>query len=102
MAALVQGCAAGVVERQAEAEGDSGLDLSDTLEHLLRGHEVHPPELVVIAPVTPGRTGRPLLPSLCHVSPSSPGRVAVYRPVGLAFEKQLRAIGGGDSLSHGR
>ena len=72
VAPLVQGGAAGEVERQAEAEADAGLDLAHALEHLLGGEQVDAAELVVVAPVAPGRAVRALLPPLRH-------GVALYR-----------------------
>ena len=88
--ALVERRAAGIVERQAQAEADAGLDLADALEHLLRGEQVDAAELVVLAPVAPRRAGRALLPPLRHgPSPSGRGtprpccRRCLYRPVGL-------------------
>ena len=68
VAPLVQGGPAGVVERQAQAEADAGLDLADALEDLLGGEQVDAAELVVVAPVAPGRAGRALLPPLRHRS----------------------------------
>ena len=68
--ALVERGAAGVVERQAQAEADAGFDLADALEHLLGGDQVDPAQFVVVAPVAPGRAGRALLPPLRHASRS--------------------------------
>ena len=103
VAALVQGRAAGVVERQAQAEADAGLDLAHALEDLLGGEQVDAAELVVVAPVAPGRAGRALLPPLRHGRFSFwPRRTAagcprcLYRPVGLHFAAQ------GTACAHGR
>ena len=74
-AALVQGGAAGEVERQAEAEADAGLDLAHALQDLLGTDEVDAAELVVVAPVTPGRAVRTLLPR------ASASFIALYRSV---------------------
>ena len=88
--ALVQGGAAGVVERQAEAEADAGLDLAHAFEHLVRGEQVDAAELVVLAPVPPRRAVRALLPPLGHGLISFWSRHSatgcqrcLYRPVGL-------------------
>ena len=61
----------GIVERQAQAEADAGLDLAHALEHLLGGEQVDAAELVVVAPVAPGGAGRALLPPLRHGVSSS-------------------------------
>ena len=64
--ALVQGGATGVVERQAQTEADAGFDLTRALEHLLGREQIDAAELVVLAPVSPRRAVRALLPSLRH------------------------------------
>src|SRR5581483_9724951 len=66
MPALVQRGPAGIVEGQAEAEGLAGLYLAHALENLRRGEQVDATELVVVAPVAPGRPRRALLPPLGH------------------------------------
>jgi hypothetical protein len=71
-ATLVQRDAAGIVERQAEAEADPVLDLAHPLEDLLGSDEVHPAELVVVAEVAPGGAIGTLGPSLRHACPLSP------------------------------
>ena len=80
----------GIVEGQAQAEADAGLDLPHPLEHLLGGEQVDAAELVVLAPVPPRRAGRALLPPLRHglfsfwSQPSATGcQRCLYRPVGL-------------------
>jgi hypothetical protein len=73
---LVEHGSARIVEGQAQAEGDAGLDLTHALEDLVGGEQVDAAEFVVVAPVTPRRAVRALRPSL-HA-------VALYRPVGLA------------------
>ena len=78
VAPLVQRGAAGIVERQAQAEADAGLDLAHALEHLLGGEQVDAAELVVVAPVAPGRAVRALLPPLRHGCLPRP-----YRPVAV-------------------
>ena len=75
VAALIEGGSPGVVERQAEAEADTGLDLAYTLQHLVRGEQVDAPELVVLPPVAPGRTRWSALPPRGHRVPP-PGRHA--------------------------
>ncbi len=64
--ALVQGGSTGIVERQAQAEGDAGLDLAHALENLLGGDQIDATELVVLAPIAPRRAGRALCPPLRH------------------------------------
>ena len=55
-------------------------------EHLLGGEQVDAAELVVVAPVAPGRAGRALLSTASsRPSPSVVPTVALYRPVGLAY-----------------
>ena len=85
---LVQRGAAGVVERQAQAEADAGLDLAHALEDLLGGEQVDAAELVVVAPVAPGRAVRALRPPLRHRRPPR-----LYRPVGLRSERYSTAAG---------
>jgi hypothetical protein len=63
---LIQGGAAGIVEWQAETEADAGLHFPHALENLLGGEEIDAAELVVIAPITPRRSGRAFFPPLCH------------------------------------
>ena len=63
-AARIQDVAAGKVERQAEAERQAFLHLGDALQHLLRGDQIEAAELVVVAPVAPGRSFRTMLPAL--------------------------------------
>jgi hypothetical protein len=59
------------VAREAEAEAQPVLDLADPLEHLRRSEQIDTAQLVVLAPVTPGRARRTLLPTLSHGSSSS-------------------------------
>ena len=66
VAPLVQRRAAGIVERQAQAEAAALGDLAYALEHLLRREQVDPAQLVVIAPIAPGGAGRALRPALRH------------------------------------
>src|SRR5207248_4286431 len=63
---LVERRSAGVVERQAETEADAGLDLPHALEELLGSEQIDAAELVVVAPIPPGRPWRALLPPLRH------------------------------------
>jgi hypothetical protein len=63
---LIQGRATRKIEWQAETEGDAGLHLPYALENLLGREEVDASELVVIAPITPGRPGRSFFPPLRH------------------------------------
>jgi len=74
---LVEDRPAGEVEREAEAEADARLHLAHALEDLLGGEQVDAAELVVVAPVAPGRAGRPLGPALRHDAPSSLVRTGV-------------------------
>ena len=64
--ARVQHVAAGIVERQRQAERETFLHLGDALQHLLAGNVIHPPALVVRAEFAPVGTGRALLPALGH------------------------------------
>ena len=78
VAALVQRGAAGEVERQAQAEADAGLAPRATpCEHLLGGEQVDAAELVVVAPVAPGRAVRALLSSASLIASS----IRSYRSV---------------------
>src|SRR5262249_58995538 len=83
--------AAREIEGQAEAEADAGLDLAHALEHLLRGHEVDPAELVVVPEIAPGRAVR----ALCPPARRHAGQHCMYRPVGLTF-----AARGHDARTH--
>ena len=89
MAALVQHRAAGEVERQAQAEADAGLDLAHALEHLLGGEQVDAAELVVVAPVAPGRARSGALLSTAWSRVLLLPLVALYRPVGLALQHRF-------------
>ena len=82
VAPLVQRGAAREVERQAQAEGDAVLDLAHALEDLLGREQVDAAELVVVAPVAPGRAFRALRPPLRHGVP-----LALYRPVGFRSDR---------------
>ena len=66
VAPLVQGGATRVVERQAQAEADSGLDLAHALKDLLGSEQIDAAELVVLSPVAPRGAGRALHPPLRH------------------------------------
>ena len=96
VAPLVQGGPAGIVERQAQAEADAGLDLSHALEHLLGSEQVDAAELVVVAPIAPRRAWWALLPPLRHglfsfwPQPSATGSSALPVPTGWS---RLRAQG---------
>jgi hypothetical protein len=63
---LVQSRAAGKVEGQTETEADTGLHLPHALENLLGGQEIDAAKLVVIAPITPRRSGWAFFPPLRH------------------------------------
>ena len=63
VAARVDDGAAGIVERQLQAEGPALLDLGDAFETLSGGQQVEPAELIVRAPIAPGRAGRAALPA---------------------------------------
>src|SRR5207302_7311528 len=78
---LVQRGAAGIVERQAEAEADAGLDFTHALEDLLGSEQVDATELVAVAPIAPRRAGRAPIPPFRHATPPSYlATVAMYRP----------------------
>ncbi len=81
-APLVEGGAAREVERQAEAEADAGLDLAHALEDLLRREQVDAAELVVVAPVAPGRAVRALLSTASSRLSSRSDRLALHVPTG--------------------
>ena len=76
-AARVQHVAARQVERQAEAEGKAFLHFGDAFQHLLGRDEVQPAELIVIAPIAPGRAFRAMLPAL-HLTLPVAGRAIAY------------------------
>jgi hypothetical protein len=61
MAARVEEIAAGIVERQAETEGQSLADLGDALSDLFRCQEVQAAELVVGAEIAPVGTLGPVI-----------------------------------------
>ena len=63
MAAWIDDIAARIIEGQAEAEGLAFLDLGNALEHLLRGQQVEPAQLILGAPIAPGRAGRTTFPA---------------------------------------
>ena len=63
-AARVQHIAAREVEREAQAERYSFLHLGNALDHLLRRDQVEAAELIVVAPVAPGRSFRAMFPAL--------------------------------------
>ena len=73
MAARVEQVAAGVIQRQAQAEHLAFLDLGDALFHFLRRQQVQSSELVIRPEVAPGRTLGPVFPACrcSHCSPSS-------------------------------
>ena len=99
VAALIEGRPARVVEGEAQAEADAGLDLAHALEHLLGREQVDAAQLVVLATVPPGRAGRTLFPPLRHglISfwPSYPATVSqrcLYRPVGLHSRSRVARV----------
>ena len=63
MAARVDDSAARIIERQAEAEGPAFLHLGHSLQDLVRGQQIEPAELIVGAPIAPGRARRATLPA---------------------------------------
>ncbi len=64
VAARVEHVAAGIVERQRQAEADALLHLGHALQHLLARHVVHAPALVVGAELAPVGARGSVLPSL--------------------------------------
>src|SRR6185437_12666402 len=83
MTPRVERVSAGIVERQAEAEAASLAHLGNALQHLSRGQEVEPTELVVRPEIAPGRAWRPLLPSRVHASPSSGTGAPIMQRIGI-------------------
>src|SRR5450759_3768679 len=65
--ALLPVAAAGVIQRQRQAEAHSRLHLGHTLQHFLRRDQVHAAALVVGAKIAPIRAGRALFPSVRHL-----------------------------------
>src|SRR5690242_6980941 len=63
VAARIEDVAAGIVERQAEAEAAPLAHLGDALEELLAGQEIEATELVVDPEIAPGRAGWSVLPT---------------------------------------
>jgi hypothetical protein len=80
IAARIEHRAAGIVERQREAEGLALLHLGDALQHLLARHVVHPPALIVVAEFAPVGARRLLLPSLSNSASRSIRRRAPVCP----------------------
>ena len=77
VATRVEHVAAGIVERQAQAERQPLAHLGDALAHLLRGDQVETTELVVGPELAPVRSLRAPRPSLaCRHEPLLP----VFRP----------------------
>jgi hypothetical protein len=66
LATRVEDAAAGIVERQREAERAPLLHLGDALQDLFLRDPVHAATLVIRAEVAPVRARRPVLPSLRH------------------------------------
>ena len=69
MAARVEHVAAGIVERQAEAEGDALSHLGRRLQPLFRRQKIDPPELIVGPEIAPVRALGPLGPTFVHNYP---------------------------------
>ena len=63
MAPRVDDGAAGIVERQAEAEGLAFLNLGDAFLDLVGGQQVEPAQLIVRTPIAPGRACRAAFPT---------------------------------------
>ena len=63
MAARVDHRAARIIERQAEAENPSFLHLGDAFEHLFRGQQIEPADLILGTPISPSRAWRAALPA---------------------------------------
>src|SRR5262245_56863494 len=78
MAPRIERVAAGIVERQAQAEGQAFAHLGNALLDLLGREQIEPAELVVGAEIPPCRSFGPLLPALLFGHRSrSPVRGAV-------------------------
>jgi hypothetical protein len=63
VAARVDDRAARIVERDRQAEGFPFLDLGNRLQHLVRGQQIEPAELIVGTPIAPGRADRAVFPA---------------------------------------
>ena len=63
MAAGIDHVAARIIEGKAEAEGLSFPDLGNAFEHLLGGQQIESAQLIVGAPIAPGRAGRTTFPA---------------------------------------
>jgi hypothetical protein len=61
--ARVDDVAAGVVQRQRQAEIFPDFDLRDALQNLLRGYQIEPTKLIVGAEIAPGGTLRTANPA---------------------------------------
>src|SRR5262249_5501109 len=62
-----EGPAAGIIERQAKAEGLARLHLTDRLQHTVGRDVVQATELVVLAEIAPVGPFRPLRPPPAHI-----------------------------------
>src|SRR5258708_935378 len=94
MAARVDRGAARIIEWQAEAEGLSFPDLRDPLFDLVGGQEVEPAELIVRAPIAPGRAGRTIFPAriVRHFVWPLPVRHPEERPSGRVSKDALSVV----------
>ncbi len=95
VAARVEHVAAGIVERQRQAEAQPLLHLGDALEHLPGRQQVEAPQLVVGPPIAPGRAGRAALPArvLGHRRSSY---VAVIASVAKQSHSSIAPVPAGD------
>ena len=85
MAAGIDDIAARIIEGQAETEGLAFLDLGNALEHLLGGQQVESTQLILGAPIAPGRAGRTTFPArvLRHLQAALTNFCRLLRPVGI-------------------
>src|SRR2546430_8766946 len=73
----IERAAAGIVERQRQAESNAFPHLGDALQHLLARHQVHAAALVIGAELAPIGARRSLLPTRFHKTWSVPDLVVM-------------------------
>jgi hypothetical protein len=69
-------------QRGKNRQHEAGLDVTHALEDLLGGEKIGAAELVVLAPIAPGRSWRTLVPPLRH-------RFGSFRVVGIHSAARL-------------
>ena len=82
--ARVDDSATRIVERQTQTKGLPLFHLGDAVENLLRGEQIEPAELVVGAPIAPGRAWWPPFPAwvLRHLHATLTNFCKLLRPGG--------------------